>query len=822
MDKKISELVQVSVYDDTTCVPVSVWDGYNFVNKKLAVKDITNFNNVTVESIKAYVISGGTITGDNYTGDDMTLIGTVSAPTLSGNLLDVNNITTDNITAASNVKGLVLSGTTVSGINGNFTNLTGSSINAGTIECGDIYSTGTLNSEMGILCDGTIQGTDLNISGSSQSYVIDDYNGVSTHSTLHVQRNVEPSLNKNILSIESNLGSTTPVALFKTNSIDLNKSVNLTGNINVSGNIIGNIETANININDISATTANISNKLTSNLIDFVTASGETLTAHSINSNDIYSSNANIDNIFGTSISSEEDMFSPNFTGYTIQANTINSTDFNGSKINCVSGDIENIVSDQIDATTYIKGLLISGTTVDGNFVGKVNSNSVSGTNGKFTNLTGETISGNFIGNINSNSVKGASISGTTIYSPNIIVDDLFSKIIINDEFIFSNSAILPYIRLKNEGYLKIERLNNETPTNLNIMNIGISGGTETQILNNLTIGNNTNNNNLKIYGNLNLTGSITSPTINGTSLSGTTVSGIDGNFTNLTGGTINGIFNGNVNSGLIKCNTLTNINSTTGLTINSKDIFNSNSISSNTYGFNSYTNYIGCNSEEMFSSSNFRAKGNLKVGTNETMDKVLTVYGNTNGYGTINVFKNLTIGVDYTGIGGVVDGGDLKVFGNLIPFTGNTCGTATYPWANIYSKNAVIVTSDARLKTEVSGFTQDEINASKELSKEIGIYKFLESIKEKGDDARYHIGMTVQRAIGIMEKNNLDPLKYGFICYDEWKEEIKIDKVLVNDEYIDQEIITPAGNRYGFRYDELLMFIARGLNARIETLEAK
>lgn len=63
------------------------------------------------------------------------------------------------------------------------------------------------------------------------------------------------------------------------------------------------------------------------------------------------------------------------------------------------------------------------------------------------------------------------------------------------------------------------------------------------------------------------------------------------------------------------------------------------------------------------------------------------------------------------------------------------------------------------------------EISAAKTLSKEIGTYKWLEAIQAKGADARTHIGMTVQRAIEIMEANNLDPFAYGFICYDKWDE---------------------------------------------------
>ncbi len=138
-----------------------------------------------------------------------------------------------------------------------------------------------------------------------------------------------------------------------------------------------------------------------------------------------------------------------------------------------------------------------------------------------------------------------------------------------------------------------------------------------------------------------------------------------------------------------------------------------------------------------------------------------------------------------------------------------------------IYATTGTINTSDAREKTDVVELNLDEINAAKQLSKEIGTYKWLTSIQAKGDDARLHIGMTVQRAIEIMEDNNLDPMAYGFICYDEWA---AVEEETVTDEDGNIQIITPAveaGNRYGFRYDQLNMFIAAGLEARLNALES-
>lgn len=194
--------------------------------------------------------------------------------------------------------------------------------------------------------------------------------------------------------------------------------------------------------------------------------------------------------------------------------------------------------------------------------------------------------------------------------------------------------------------------------------------------------------------------------------------------------------------------------------------------------------------------------------------------------------------------------------------------GAANNAWKDIYAQDTSINLSDARKKTEVVGFTQDELNASKQLSKEIGTYKWLSAIQEKGENARKHIGMTVQRAIEVMEANNLNPFDYGFIGYDEWQDEFEtipaieakeawVEEVkgtryeiktipATEDEPERQEVIEVekvigtiehpaieakeayriqtkvAGSIYSFRYTELLSFIARGFEERLTALENK
>ncbi|MGE8170266.1 tail fiber domain-containing protein [Pseudomonas putida] len=184
--------------------------------------------------------------------------------------------------------------------------------------------------------------------------------------------------------------------------------------------------------------------------------------------------------------------------------------------------------------------------------------------------------------------------------------------------------------------------------------------------------------------------------------------------------------------------------------------------------------------------------------------------------------------------------------------------GLSGYRWSVVYSATGAINTSDAREKTSVSNLNANEIAAAKALSKEIGTYKWLASIQEKGEDARLHVGMTVQRAVEIMEANDLDPMAYGFICYDSWdavpensyveqrgyiytlneeteEEQVVVENVIeegnafpdtgvhwkyTHDETVVLNEAVPAGDRYSFRYDELNLFIAAGIEARLAALE--
>lgn len=146
--------------------------------------------------------------------------------------------------------------------------------------------------------------------------------------------------------------------------------------------------------------------------------------------------------------------------------------------------------------------------------------------------------------------------------------------------------------------------------------------------------------------------------------------------------------------------------------------------------------------------------------------------------------------------------------------------GRASERWSTVFAGTGTISTSDAREKTPVRELTNNELLAAMALSRAVGAFQWLKSVEDKGSDARFHIGLTVQRAMAIMEEHGLDPFGYGFICHDAWDARPEISELNKegNIEIIQEAL--PAGDRYGFREGQLAFFLAAGFEQRIKILE--
>lgn len=193
-----------------------------------------------------------------------------------------------------------------------------------------------------------------------------------------------------------------------------------------------------------------------------------------------------------------------------------------------------------------------------------------------------------------------------------------------------------------------------------------------------------------------------------------------------------------------------------------------------------------------------------------------------------------------------VAASGNALFYGNAYPANDNTnsSGIITNRWSVVYSATAAINTSDGRLKLlrdgkseisdtwEVSPLSEAELKAALELADELGAYKFKDSVTAKGEDARIHIGLTVQKAIEVLEKNGLFAFEYSFICYDEWDASDAVYDLMGDEDTGFTEVMVEparaAGSVYSFRESGLHSFIIKGimngyksLEKRVEKLEA-
>jgi hypothetical protein len=94
--------------------------------------------------------------------------------------------------------------------------------------------------------------------------------------------------------------------------------------------------------------------------------------------------------------------------------------------------------------------------------------------------------------------------------------------------------------------------------------------------------------------------------------------------------------------------------------------------------------------------------------------------------------------------------------------------GSGGFRWSTVFAGTGTINTSDAREKTDLRPLSDAEKRAFRRVLDGVGVFRFLDALSQKGDDeARYHIGVTVQNVIAAFETEGLDPWVYAPICKD-------------------------------------------------------
>ncbi|WP_457662231.1 tail fiber domain-containing protein [Sinorhizobium medicae] len=147
---------------------------------------------------------------------------------------------------------------------------------------------------------------------------------------------------------------------------------------------------------------------------------------------------------------------------------------------------------------------------------------------------------------------------------------------------------------------------------------------------------------------------------------------------------------------------------------------------------------------------------------------------------------------------------------GNLFPGADGTqnLGNASFRYATVFAATGTINTSDERDKIDVALLSEAERLVALRLKGLMRRYRFRDAYDVKGENARVHVGIIAQDVVKAFEAEGLSAHDYGMLCFDSWEEAPELrddDGNIVQD-------FTPAGDRFGVRYDELLAFIVAAI----------
>ena len=147
-----------------------------------------------------------------------------------------------------------------------------------------------------------------------------------------------------------------------------------------------------------------------------------------------------------------------------------------------------------------------------------------------------------------------------------------------------------------------------------------------------------------------------------------------------------------------------------------------------------------------------------------------------------------------------------IDTSGNTKPGADNTysLGDGSYRWSTVYAATGAINTSDERVKDIKSDGIDSRVLAAWG-KVNYSQFKFKDAVQEKGDNARWHIGLIAQQIKAAFESEGLDAFEYGLLCYDKW-DDIYIQEMDIENKPTGNMILDmPAGDRYGVRYEEAL-----------------
>ena len=154
--------------------------------------------------------------------------------------------------------------------------------------------------------------------------------------------------------------------------------------------------------------------------------------------------------------------------------------------------------------------------------------------------------------------------------------------------------------------------------------------------------------------------------------------------------------------------------------------------------------------------------------------------------------------------------------------------------WSQLYANTSTISTSDERLKSDIEDIDERVFLAWGKVR--FCSFKLKDSIKEKGENARIHIGCIAQEIARAFSEEGLDAGRFGLFCYDEWPDEYENVEIVDVEErrdedgnvtqkqqsHFEKKLTVKAGNQFSLRYEEALALECAYQRWRLGRLEEK
>ena len=156
----------------------------------------------------------------------------------------------------------------------------------------------------------------------------------------------------------------------------------------------------------------------------------------------------------------------------------------------------------------------------------------------------------------------------------------------------------------------------------------------------------------------------------------------------------------------------------------------------------------VGLLQVEVNDDSSITSSGN----TNTAIKGICRLYAMTDGSDTVGQGLNVTYEACYPSKNNAL-----------------SSGTTTHRWKAVYAVNGTIQTSDENLKEEIGEIPEAVFKAWEKVK--FVQYKFKDAVKEKGEKARYHIGLIAQRIVAAFKTEGLDAFDFGLVCRDALKD---------------------------------------------------